>query len=408
MATVIKSQNAVSETQYFYPMQNNRFYKISKNYPSSDPKIIQFDVYSAPLGGDSTSYELVFLGATVEVISGNAVVNDNTVSIGHTTDGTTLRVNVINRNYALMQFDVTNLVVTNVIADGAFIDYALNDVQTSDLFGLLKDQQNINPDVSFWDTSKVVSMTAFALNAFRFNADISNWNVSNVQFFNGAFQKAKKFNADISNWDVAQGFTFSSMFEATEEFNRPLNWNMSNASNVSSMFRYAKKFNQTVNHLNWSNVITADAVFANTEAFNQEVNNLNVSNVTSLALVFYLSKKFNQPVSNWSIQKCRNLTSAFCDTFAFNQSLSSWCTKFNIEVQLNYFLDGAKAFSTENADAFLNAFWLDFNTTRKTLWASRQEPKVLGMRAVNYTVAGESALNNLVAAGWTITIGSKV
>ena len=409
MTTVIKSQNAVSEAQYFYPMQNKRFYKISKNYPSSDPKTIQFDVYSLSLSTDtSASYDLDFLGATAEIISGNGTVNGGTVTLNHPAGRTVLKLTITNRNYALMQFDVTNLVVTNVTADEAFIDYALNDVQTSDLYGLLKDQQNINPDVSFWNTSKVESMTAFAQNAYRFNADIGNWNVSNIQFFDGAFQKAKKFNADIANWNVAQGVAFNSMFEATEEFNRYLNWNMSNASNVSSMFRYAKKFNQPVNHLKWSNVTMAEAVFANTTAFNQEVNNLNVSNVQSLALIFYLAKSFNQPVNNWSIQKCQNAVSAFCDAPLFNQDLSPWCSKFNTEVLLYNFLDGAASFSTANADAFLNAFWLDFNTTRKAQWASRLAPKVLGMRAVNYTVAGESALNNLIAAGWTITIGSKV
>ena len=409
MTTVIKSQNAVSETQYFYPMQNKRFYKISKNYPSSDPKTIQFDVYSLSLNTDtSASYELDFLGATAEIISGNGTVNGGTVTLNHSAGRTVLKLTITNRNYALMQFDVTNLVVTNVIADDAFIDYALNDVQTSDLYGLFKDQQNINPDVSFWNTSKVESMTAFAQNAYRFNADIGNWNVSNVRFFDGAFQKAKKFNADIGNWNVANAVVFNSMFEATEEFNRYLNWNMSNATNVSSMFRYSKKYNQPVNHLNWSNVVMAEAVFANTEAFNQEVNNLNVSNVVSLALIFYLAKSFNQPVSNWSIQKCQNAVSAFCDAPLFNQDLSAWCAKFNTEVLLYNFLDGAASFSTANADAFLNAFWLDFNTTRKAQWASRLAPKVLGMRAVNYTVAGESALNNLIAAGWTITIGSKV
>jgi surface protein len=77
------------------------------------------------------------------------------------------------------------------------------------------------------------------------NPDISQWNVSNVIYMTAMFMWMKKFNCDISEWDVSNVRTMSHMFKGCRSFNQPIgNWNVSKVENMNSMFFKCDSFNQ--------------------------------------------------------------------------------------------------------------------------------------------------------------------
>ena len=94
----------------------------------------------------------------------------------------------------------------------------------------------------------------------------------------------------------------------------------------------------------------------------------------------------------------------FYGSIKFNQDLSSWAAKFHVDVILNSFF-GAATWGTTNYDKFLNALWVDINTTRPQAWASRTAAKVLGMGTSKYSAASAAARASLGSNGWTITDG---
>ena len=98
------------------------------------------------------------------------------------------------------------------------------------------------------------------------------------------------------------------------------------------------------------------------------------------------------------------MTSMFSGATKFDQDLSSWAAKFNVEVILNTFFRFT-TWGTTNYDKFLNALWVDINTTRPQAWALRTTAKVLDMGTSKYSAASAAARASLVSNGWTITDG---
>lgn len=111
---------------------------------------------------------------------------------------------------------------------------------------------DINPDISEWDVSKVITMENMFWDCIKFNGDISEWITSNVKNTNSMFYSCKKFNCDISKLDMGSVESMSCMFQECKKFNQDLScWDVSNVTNDWMTFKncpikeeYKPKFNK--------------------------------------------------------------------------------------------------------------------------------------------------------------------
>ena len=104
---------------------------------------------------------------------------------------------------------------------------------------------DLNPDISKWDVSNVVSMDNMFYGCVNFNCDISSWIVSNVVSMGYMFYHCENFNQDISQWDVSKAVTMWYMFLGCKKFNQDISgWNVGNVWDMRSMFWGCEKFNQ--------------------------------------------------------------------------------------------------------------------------------------------------------------------
>lgn len=212
---------------------------------------------------------------------------------------------------------------------------------------------------------------------------------------------------DLSDWDMSDVVFAAAMFENSPNFNQPIgNWNTRSLVIASGIFSGATAFNQPIEGLDLSKCTELRSFMLRARAFNQPVAALNVSVCTDLAQFFEGASAFNQPVEAWNVSACLDMWRMFAYATAFDQPLAAWCSKFNVEVSLNSFMEG-KAYRTSYYDDFLNALWLDVNTTRRSQWESRIKPKLLGMGLSKYSSASASARASLVSAGWTIADGGQ-
>ncbi|WP_269516706.1 BspA family leucine-rich repeat surface protein [Acinetobacter baumannii] len=341
-----------------------------------------------------------------------------------------------------------------------FVAYDLSDWDMSDVVyavSMFHNSPNFNQDLSLWDVRKITefssmfqgtpfnqplnswvteSAVAFAgmfANCVDFNQPLDKWNTSKVSDFSSMFGWAKSFNQPIGNWDTSSATNISYMFENAHAFNQDLNdWNVQKVEYMDGLFKYAKSFNQPLSNWDTRSVVTASQMFMGAESFNQTIENLNFSKCTALRMFMHQAKSFNkpvaaldvsvctdlaqffeealsfnQPVESWNVSACLDMWRMFAYATAFDQPLAAWCPKFNVEVSLDSFMEG-KAYRTSYYDDFLNALWLDVNTTRRNQWASRIKPRLLGMGLSKYSSVSSSARANLVSAGWTITDGGQV
>jgi surface protein len=101
--------------------------------------------------------------------------------------------------------------------------------------------EDINPDVSKWDVSNVISMRNMFYNCVNFNCDISGWDVSSVEDMTSLFHYCEKFNKDISNWKVGNVETMKYMFFYCKKFNKNLSgWDVRNVKDARFMFDYCR------------------------------------------------------------------------------------------------------------------------------------------------------------------------
>ena len=106
------------------------------------------------------------------------------------------------------------------------------------------------PDMLFWDVSRVVDMTFMFFQTSSFNQDLSSWNVSSVTSMYAMFYLASSFNQDLSSWNVSSVIDMDRMFYQTTSFNQDLSsWNVSSVIDMDSMFSGASSFNQDLS--NW-------------------------------------------------------------------------------------------------------------------------------------------------------------
>lgn len=178
----------------------------------------------------------------------------------------------------------------------------------------------------------------------------------------------------------------------------------------------------------WSILSNLNSMFLGRSNFNQDISNWDTSNVTDMTNLAGGCLNFTRNISNWDFSKVVNFQGMFANSPAplhndfslwnistnlnnirymmmamVDSDFSSWAGKFNINVMLDgWFLDNG-GMTTLNYDKFLNALWLDYNTTRASQWATRTNPKNLGVGVSKYSSAGASARTNLVNAGWNIS-----
>jgi surface protein len=102
-----------------------------------------------------------------------------------------------------------------------------------------------NSDISKWDTSSVINMTAMFRDTSVFNSDISGWDTSSVVNMGYMFKGALVFNSDISEWDTSYVTNMESMFYSATSFNQDIReWDTTSGSvvNYGNMFTSANAF----------------------------------------------------------------------------------------------------------------------------------------------------------------------
>lgn len=266
---------------------------------------------------------------------------------------------------------------------------------------------DFNQPLDKWNTSKVSNLWFMFKNAQSFNQPIGNWDLSAATDITCMFEQAYAFNQNLNTWDVQNVLNMGGLFRNARSFNQPIdNWNTRSLTVAPGMFSGATAFNQTIEHLNFSKCTNLRSFMLRASAFNKPVAALNVSVCTDLAQFFEGASAFNQPVEAWDVSACLDMWRMFAYATAFDQPLAAWCPKLNVGVSLDSFMEG-KAYRTSYYDDFLNALWLDVNTTRRNQWASRVKPRLLGMGLSKYSSASASARASLVSAGWTITDGGQ-
>ncbi|WP_407595049.1 BspA family leucine-rich repeat surface protein [Acinetobacter lwoffii] len=318
--------------------------------------------------------------------------------------------NSINFNQDLSLWDVRKIAVFSAMFQNTPFNQPLNTWKTDSAIAFeatFQDCVDFNQPLDKWNTSKVSNLGFMFNNAHSFNQPIGNWDVSSAIIMTYMFNEARAFNQNLNDWDVTKVENMVGLFRNARSFNQPIsNWNSRSVLAASEMFSGATAFNQTIEHLDFSKCTTLRSFMWLAKAFNKPVAALNVSVCTDLAQFFEEASAFNQPVEAWNISACLDMWRMFAYATSFDQPLAAWCPKFNVEVSLDSFMEG-KAYRTSYYDDFLNALWLDINTTRRNQWASRIKPRLLGMGLSKYSSVSSSARANLVSAGWTITDGGQ-
>ena len=125
---------------------------------------------------------------------------------------------------------------------------ALNECVAGDASGATcKDRNGVN--IADWDISGVTSLRKMfhSSDYISFNADISGWDTSNVVDMSAAFDGAQAFNQNIGSWDTQQVTDMKFMFNNAQAFNQDIGgWNTEGVTDMRSMFRNAQAFNQDI------------------------------------------------------------------------------------------------------------------------------------------------------------------
>lgn len=315
-----------------------------------------------------------------------------------------------NFNQNLSLWDVRKITAFERMFKGTPFNQPLNTWKTDSAIsfgGMFESCPDFNQPLDKWNTSKAFDLGHMFKDAHSFNQPIGNWNLSAATVMVRMFGQAYAFNQNLNTWDVQNVRDMDGLFQNAKKFNQPIdNWNTRSLVTAAGMFFGATAFNQPIEGLDLSKCTRLRSFMKLANSFNKPVATLDVSVCTDLAEFFEDASSFNQPVSAWNISACLDMGRMFAYATAFDQPLAAWCPKFNIEVSLDSFMEG-KAYRTSYYDDFLNALWLDINTTRRNQWASRIRPRLLGMGLSKYSSASASARANLVSAGWTITDGGQ-
>lgn len=148
-------------------------------------------------------------------------------------------------------------------------------VELDKLLKSLIDERGANGDFNDIDVSEISDFSSlFYVNCNEFNGNISRWNMSKAIDISAMFFGCHKFNCDISKWDVSNVKYMSNTFIECITFNQPLNdWNVSNVRYMDEIFRACIKFNQPLDK--WydklENVINMGRMFFDCFIYNQDL-----------------------------------------------------------------------------------------------------------------------------------------
>ena len=257
----------------------------------------------------------------------------------------------INQCEAKECYDLSKLDTSEITDMNSLFKYSMfNDIHSTNGIGLH------NGDISNWDVSNVIDVSAMFANAYKFNQSLNDWDVSKVTYMNGMFYEAKEFNQDINNWDVSNVIDMNGMFSSTS-FNQALdNWNVSNVRDMSRMFGSSYKFNQDINNWDVSNVTDMELMFYNANNFNQALNSWNVSSVKYMYNMFQEAKEFNQALNNWDVSNVTDMNKMFDKAIAFEK-------RFNNGNSLPEKTNELKQWLKENRDKMLDIETLNKEST---------------------------------------------
>jgi surface protein len=167
------------------------------------------------------------------------------------------------------------------------------------------------------------------------------------------FRNATSFNQDIGSWTIRNDGTAVSM---------------------QAMFKAAYSFNQDISSWNVSSVTNMQGMFENAAVFNQNLSSWNVSGVTTFLYMFYnadgMSAANLGAVKDWTITALTN-----------GQNFQALC---------------ANSMSTADYNALLIAWAGQTHNNNVTIHFNQ---------AVRSS-ASDTAFNQLIADGWTITDSS--
>ena len=322
-------------------------------------------------------------------------------------------------NESIDHWDVSNItIMSNMFKNASSFNQDLNSWDTNNvqrMNGMFYGASNFNGNISNWNTSSVTTMQTMFRYARAFNQNIGNWRTGNVTDMSYMFDGASSFNQNIGVWNVQNVTNMSGMFQSTSNFNQYIGgWNTQNVTDMNSMFRSAISFNQNINSWNTSNVTDMTMMFYYAN-FNQDISSWDTGNVQRMAYMFGHNNQFNQPIGSWNMSRVTDISSMFYGASNFNQDLSNWDTSnisdmhrtfgysnFNQDIgswNISSLTDASEMFvgvtlSTTNYDALLIG-WQGQTHNNNVVFSGGN----------SQYCAGETAITDLIADGWTITDG---
>jgi len=255
---------------------------------------------------------------------------------------------VVGNSYAVSGTMYTVVDDTTIAAQIANGNVNLCTTLVTDMASLFKDDNSFNSDISFWDTSSVITLDYMFKGAEAFNQPIGDWDVSNVNSMFQMFDNATAFNQPIGNWDVSGVTNMIVMFGNASSFNQDIgDWDTSNVTGMSGMFQMATSFNQYIGDWETSSVTSMGSMFFTATSFNQNISDWNTSSVTNMRYTFYSASSFNQDIGDWDTSNVSDMLGMFQEATSFNQDLSGWCVT-NITSEPDDFATGSSDLTYTN------------------------------------------------------------
>ena len=172
----------------------------------------------------------------------------------------------------------------------------------------------ISLDLSNFDTSKVLSMNEmFSGTSSLESLDLSNFNTSNVTDMSNMFSGMNSLtNLNISTFDTSKVTNMFYMFDGMSNLTSldVSQFNTSNVTNMISMFSDLKKITElNVSSFDTSNVTNMRHMFSGDEKItNLDLSNFNTSNVTGMSAMFQSCRSLaNLNISSFDTSKVTDM-----------------------------------------------------------------------------------------------------